>query len=87
MSRELTLEELRERPDELIDAIEKGEAVTITRDGKQIASVGPTIIRRADPRPLRDIKISPLSKPLDVDVVAELIAERDRERSDKKWRP
>jgi antitoxin (DNA-binding transcriptional repressor) of toxin-antitoxin stability system len=87
MIRELTLEKLRERPGELIEAIEKGEAVTITRDGKQIASLGPTIVRRTDPRPLRDIQITPLSKPLDFSVVAELIAERDRERFDKKWRP
>ena len=87
MSRELTLEELRERPGELIDAIEKGEAIAITRDGKQIATLGPTIVRRANPVALRDIQITPLSKPLDFSVVAELIADRDRERFDKKWRP
>jgi antitoxin (DNA-binding transcriptional repressor) of toxin-antitoxin stability system len=86
MIRELTVEELREKPDELIDALEQGESVTITREGKHLGTASPFIVQRGTPYPFRNLQITPLSKPLDFDPVAELIEERERERSDEKWR-
>lgn len=86
MSKELTVEEVREKPEELIAALERGESVTITKAGKEIGTAAPTILQKGMRFPFRDLKISPLSKPLGVDPVQELIDERDRERSDKKWR-
>jgi hypothetical protein len=89
MSRELTVEELREKPDALIDAIENGETVTIVRDGKEIGTAAPPglrIVHKGVPYPFRDIHITPLSKPLTFDPVEELIKDRERDRSGVKWR-
>ena len=85
MSKELTVEELREKPDALIEAIDKGETVTITRDGRTLATARPFIVQRGVPYPFRDLKITPLEKPLGVDSVEVLIEERERERSGKKY--
>lgn len=87
MSKELTVEELREQPQELIDAIDNGETVTITRDGGTLATVEPSPRAgyRGMPYPFRDLYISPLSKPLGVDAAEAIIEERERERSGKKY--
>jgi antitoxin (DNA-binding transcriptional repressor) of toxin-antitoxin stability system len=86
MSRELTLEELRERPGELIDAIEKGEAITITRDGSSVAEVHPLepieIVRHDPSHRLRDFrpgKAQPHTGSVDW-----LINERERGRSGER---
>ncbi len=84
MSKTVTVEELRDRPDELIDAIEHGEAVTILREGRPIGSYSPCIVRGV-PYPFRNLKITPLEKPLGVDAVEILVEERERERSGKKY--
>lgn len=86
MSKELSVEALRERPDELIDAIEKGEPVTLTREGRTIGTYSPSPAQRGVKYPFRDIYISPLEKPLDIDPAQIIIDERDRERSEEKWR-
>ncbi|HEX6101323.1 MAG TPA: hypothetical protein VF432_33715 [Thermoanaerobaculia bacterium] len=85
MSKELTVEELRERADELIDAIEHGETVAILQNGKRIGTYSPFIVQRGTAFPFRNLQIAPLEKPLDVDAVAVLIEERERERSGKKY--
>ena len=60
MIRELALEDIRERPGELIEAIERGEAVTITRDGWSLAEVKPLqpieIVRHDPARHLGDFR-------------------------------
>ena len=87
MSKELTVDELREKPDELIAALEDGEDVTIVRDGKEIGTVTPVRPRFRGMRyPFRDLHISPLEKPLGEDPAQIIIDERERERSEKKWR-
>lgn len=88
MSKELTVEELRERPDALIEAIDEGEPVTITRDGKEIATTSP--VRRGGGYkgvryPFRDLEITPLKKPLGIDPIEGLLEEREYERSGKKY--
>ena len=81
MSKEITVEELRERPDSLIEALENGQSVTITRDGKSIATADPTVIQQGVRFPFRDLHITPLAKPLGVDPLEELLKDRSRDRS------
>jgi hypothetical protein len=86
--KEVTVEELRERPEALIEALDEGEPVSITRDGKAIGTANP-IIRRVEHGlryPFRDIKISPLSKPLTIDPVDMLREDRDHDPLGKKFR-
>lgn len=85
MSKELTVEELREKAEELIAAIEDGEPVTILRDGQTIGTYSPFPVQRGVKYPFRNLHITPLEKPLDVDVVEILVEERERERSGKKY--
>ena len=86
MSKTVTVEELRENLEDVLSDAKAGEEISITLDGKEIARItGPTILRRGVPYPFRDLKITPLSKPLGVDPVEELIAEREHERSGKKY--
>lgn len=84
MSKEVTVEELREKLDELLVAVENGEALTVTRDGKQIATFEPTVVRRGVPYPFRNLNLSPGIPGLGDEAVRQLIAERDWERSGKK---
>ncbi|HYC93115.1 MAG TPA: hypothetical protein VEO54_28175 [Thermoanaerobaculia bacterium] len=87
MSKELTVEELRERPDALIEAIDEGEPVTITRDGKEIATTSP-VWRGGKYKgvryPFRDFDFGPRPKGLTTDPAQLIIDERERERSGKK---
>lgn len=85
MSKELNVEELRARPDALIEAIEQGEHVTIMREGRTIGTYTPFIVRRGVRYPFRNLQLTRLEKPLGVDPVEALIEERDRERSGKKY--
>jgi antitoxin (DNA-binding transcriptional repressor) of toxin-antitoxin stability system len=85
MSKEVTVEELREKLDEIIADIKGGETVTITEDGRSIGTVYSTVPKRGKRFPFRDLKISPLDKPLSVDPVELLIKEREYERSGKKY--
>lgn len=82
MKKVLTVEELRERPDALIEALDSGEAVSIMREGKEIATVNPAHRGggyRGVRYPFRDIKITPLKKPLSRDPVEMLREDRDRD--------
>jgi len=84
MSKELTVEELRENPDALITALDAHESVTIIRDGKEIGVAwppGPRIVQKGTPYPFRNVQRTPLGKPLDFDPVEELIKDRERDRS------
>lgn len=86
MSRELTVNELREKPDVLIEAIENGETVTIVRDGKTIGSVSPSQHPRGGvPYPFRDFDFGSRPKGLLTDPAELIIEERQRERSGKKY--
>ena len=85
MSKTVTVEELRERPDELIAAIERGEMVTILEDGNAIGTYSPLAVQRGVKYPFRNLHITPLDKPLGIDPIEALIEDRDRERSGKKY--
>lgn len=86
MSRELTLEDLRKRPDELIAAIDKGEAITITRNGSSVATLNPVARGyRGTPYPFRNFDFGPRPKILDLDPADLILEERERERSGKKY--
>lgn len=85
MSKELTVEELRKKPDELIAAIEQGEIVTILQGGKHIGTYSPFIVQRGVRFPFRNLQITPLEKPLGIDPVEALVEDRERERSGKKY--
>jgi prevent-host-death family protein len=79
--KEVTVEELRERLDELLSEAKAGESITIVRNGQAVAALRPTvtIVQRGVPYPIRDNKISPLSKPLTLDPVKVLREDRDRD--------
>lgn len=82
MKKVLTVEELRERPDALIEALDSGEAVSIMREGKEIATASP-VHRGGGYRgvryPFRDVEITPLKKPLSRDPVELLGEDRDHD--------
>ena len=83
MSKQVTVEELREKLEELLAEVEKGESVTVTRDGRAVWSIGPTFVHRGVPFPFRDFDPGPpLNLPFDV--VDMLVEDREYER--KKYR-
>jgi antitoxin (DNA-binding transcriptional repressor) of toxin-antitoxin stability system len=79
MRKEVTVEELREKLDEVLAEVENGEAVTIVRDGKSIGILGPTVAQRGTRFPFRDFDPGPRPKNLTSDVVALLREDRDSE--------
>ena len=86
MSRVVELDELREKPDRLIAAIEEGECVSITQGGRHVATLNP--VPRSDggvPYPGRDFDFGPQPENLDIDPAEVVIAERERARSLKKY--
>jgi prevent-host-death family protein len=85
MSKEVTVEELRERLDEIIAEVEAGESVTIVRDGVRIVNLGPTVINRGVRFPFRDFDFGPRPANLKSDPAELIIEERERERSGKKY--
>lgn len=85
MSKQVTVEELREKLDEVLAKVESGESVTIVRDGRRIGTLGPTVVQRGMRFPFRDFDPGPRPKNLTVDPVALLIEEREWERSGKKY--
>ena len=89
MSKELTVEELRQNLDEVLAEVESGSRVTVVRDGKVIATFSPvgrpTIVQRGKPYPLRDFDWGPRPKNLKTDPAELIIEERERERSGKKY--
>jgi antitoxin (DNA-binding transcriptional repressor) of toxin-antitoxin stability system len=85
----VTIEELRERLDEVIEEVENGETLSITRNGKTVFLMKPglTITPPRLPGRPQDVKLGPPPKSLRTDAAQMIIDERDRERSEKKWRP
>ena len=83
MSKQVTVEELREKLDELIAEVESGESLTILRDGKEVMSLQPTTVKAR--YPFRGFDFGPRPKNLKTDPAALIIEERERERSGKKY--
>jgi hypothetical protein len=86
MSKEVTVEELREKLDELLAAVESGESVTITKDGQSIAEFTKTDGTGGVPYPFRDFDFGSRPKNLKIDGAEVIIAERERERSGLKYK-
>ena len=84
MSKQVTVDELRENLREHLAEVRNGETLEIIEEGRQIASMRPTIVQRGVPFPFRDFDPGPPLK-LPVDPVALLIEEREFERSGKKY--
>ena len=84
MSKQVTVEELREKLDELLAEVEKGETLTVV-PGKSRNVTGPTIVQKGVRFPFRDFDPGPRPKNLTVDPVEMLIEEREWERSNKKY--
>lgn len=85
MTKQVTVEELREKLDEVLAEVKSGESVEITDAGTTIAAMRPTIVRRGVKFPFRDFDWGPRPKGLDIDPAQVIIDERDRERSLKKY--
>jgi len=88
MSKQVTVEELEEHLHERLEDVQRGESISITQDGREIAVLQPhqrLRVHRADPRRFQDVPISPKPKGLDIDPAEIIIQERERERSNKKW--
>ena len=85
MTKQVTVEELRARLDEVLAEVENGESVTITREGRSIGTLGPTIVQRGRRYPFRDLELSGGSTQLADEAVRLLIEDRDDERSGKKY--
>jgi len=91
MSKVVTVEELEEHLRERLEDVRNGESLSIVEGSTTIATIEPTRKRKVTvihPAPglrLQDFKPG---KPLEGSTAVEwLIAERDRERSGKKYRP
>jgi hypothetical protein len=85
MSKEVTVEELRERLDEIIADIKAGETVTILEDGRNIGAFEPFLVQRGVRFPFRNFDFGKPIPGAGDEAVRLLIEDRDRERSGKKY--
>jgi hypothetical protein len=85
MSKRVTVEELRER----LDDLRHGQSLTLVEDGHEIADIRPrrelNIIRHDPAFRLQDFTPAPRPRRLDFDAVQWLLDERERERSGRKY--
>lgn len=87
MSKQVTVEELKARLDELLAEVENGETVTVIKDGRSVAQFAKTRSTGGVAYPFRDFDFGSRPKNLKTDPAEIIIAERDRERSGEKYRP
>ena len=80
----ITVEELAANVTDHIASVKEGETLSITSEGKEIATITPTRIQRGVRYPFRNLNLSPPIKNLDVDVVALIREDRDRDRTGLK---
>jgi antitoxin (DNA-binding transcriptional repressor) of toxin-antitoxin stability system len=86
MSKTVTVEELRENLEERLEEVRNGEVLNVVDNGTMIAKIERPeleIIRHDPSLRLQDFK--PGRPPKRLDSVEWLIAERERERSGKKY--
>jgi hypothetical protein len=77
MSKEVTVEELREHLEEIIAEVEAGESVTIVRE--RGAAKRPGVAQEGKRFPWKDIVITPLKRPITTDAVDLIRQDRDDE--------
>lgn len=80
MSRKVNVEELPDRINEVIAAIEAGESVTYLRNGKEIGTSGSAGPHRGVPYPFRDFDPGPPLPGLADEALRLLRTDRDDER-------
>jgi antitoxin (DNA-binding transcriptional repressor) of toxin-antitoxin stability system len=80
MSKEVTVEELRERLDEIIAEVEAGESVTIVREKNE----GITIVQQGRPFPLRGFVSADPPRNLRTSAVDLVRQDRDSEFGDAR---
>ena len=83
----VTVEELREKLDEVIAEVNNGETVKITKDGDRFARLGPDLafIPPREPGRFQDVPISPRPPNLTIDPVDVLIEDREWEWKKHGW--
>lgn len=77
MTRTVTVEELREKLEEIIAEVKAGETVTIVPDEQ--AANGAGVAQKGKRFPFRDLKFEPLDLPFTVDAVKLIREDRDHE--------
>lgn len=87
MSKRVTVEELAADVRKHLAEVEEGETLTVTQEGREVATITPANVQRGVRYPFRNLKFTPLSKPLDLDPVELLIEDRERDRSGIKSKP
>lgn len=86
MSKQVTVEELREKLEEVLAEVEAGENVTILKDGQPVAQFARTGGTGGVKYPFRDFDFGSRPKNLKIDGAEVIIAERERERSGLKYK-
>lgn len=79
MSKEVTVEELRERLDEVVADIENGKDIVILRDGKRIGTFQPAVVQKGVRYPFRNFDFGGRPKNLTSDVTELIREDRDSE--------
>jgi hypothetical protein len=79
MSKEVTVEELRDRLDEVIADIKAGESVTILEDGRHIGAFEPFLVQKGVRYPFRNFDFGGRPKNLTSDVTELIREDRDSE--------
>ena len=83
MSKTITVEELAANLKEHLAEVREGETLTVTEEGREVATIQPKIVHRGVRYPFRNLKLTRLDN-LDIDGAQLIIDERDHERSGKK---
>jgi len=86
MSKQVTVEELREKLDEVLAEVEAGQSVTIVKDGQAVAQFARTGGTSGVEYPFRNFDFGSRPKNLKTDGAEIIIAERERERSGLKYK-
>jgi antitoxin (DNA-binding transcriptional repressor) of toxin-antitoxin stability system len=86
VNKTVTVEELAADVDKWIGEVKNRHTLVITQGGYEIATITPANFDRGVPYPFRNLRITPLSKPLTVDPVQLLIEDRERDRSGIKFK-
>lgn len=79
MSRKVTVDELREKLEEIIAEVKAGESVTIVEEGRSIASVAPVSSHAGVPYPFRNFDFGSRPTGLTSDVTELIRQDRDSE--------
>jgi antitoxin (DNA-binding transcriptional repressor) of toxin-antitoxin stability system len=80
MTKDVAIEELREKLDEVMEDVEHGVTINVIRAGRSVATLVPLAIARPVTKRLADFVPGPRPKRLDFDAVEWLLEDRQHER-------